>query len=120
MSLTNFLFTSAAASVVLGFVFYYIVIGLCLRHLGSHLLRRTTPKRSLMLEKLGAGDKGRIVGFFHPYWSVMVPFRFRAASKPKKKPKIIDEKLHKAMLAVVVNVSSGLPSARSRTNTPIS
>ena len=87
MSLTNFLFTSAAASVVLGFVFYYIVIGLCLRHLGSHLLRRTTPKRSLMLEKLGAGDKGRIVGFFHPYWSVMVPFRSSCSEQTKKEAK---------------------------------
>jgi hypothetical protein len=75
MSLTSILFTSVAASVIFLFVFYYIIIGLCLRQLGSHLLRRTTPKRSLILEKLGAGAKGRIIGFFHPYWFVAVSSR---------------------------------------------
>ncbi|KAI5784750.1 hypothetical protein EDC01DRAFT_208730 [Geopyxis carbonaria] len=52
-----------------GLLFYHLLLPLLLRLLGSHLLRRSSTKRELILRQLpgGLSATARIAGFFHPY-----------------------------------------------------
>jgi hypothetical protein len=61
-------FIALAGLPVVFLIFYYVALGIWLRLLGSQLRQRSAPKRELILRRLGAGEKGKIVGFFHPYW----------------------------------------------------
>lgn len=49
---------------------YYVVIPFSLRLVGSELRRRTIGVRQKLLDDSGVEEstKGRLVGFFHPYW----------------------------------------------------
>jgi alpha-1,2-mannosyltransferase len=67
MPTTSILFTAIAGIIVFLALSYYVLLPVALRQIGAYLLRRTTPKRTAILESLGAGADGRIVGFFHPY-----------------------------------------------------
>jgi alpha-1,2-mannosyltransferase len=67
MPTTSILFTAIAGIIVFLALSYYVLLPVALRQIGAYLLRRTTPKRTAILESLSAGADGRIVGFFHPY-----------------------------------------------------
>jgi alpha-1,2-mannosyltransferase len=63
----SFVVTVTAGITAAFLLFYYVILGIGLRQLGIHLTRRTAANRDIIIEGLGFGDKGKIVGFFHPY-----------------------------------------------------
>lgn len=77
MPLITMLLTAAALLASTAALFYFVLFKLIFRSLGDHLRRRTEAKRRLVLTRLGdaAIDKGVIMGFFHPYWYVLLAGR---------------------------------------------